>query len=93
MTLNLTVIGPEGAPPLVLSNALGTSSQMWDLQLDAFSRRFAVVRYEHAAPGDLIHIDTKKLGRIEKLGHRITGNPQDETRGDGDRAEWVIPTL
>jgi transposase InsO family protein len=32
------------------------------------------VRYEHAAAGDLIHIDVKKLGRIEGgAGHRITG--------------------
>lgn len=42
-----------------------------------------VVRYERDAPGDLIHIDIKKLARIHKPGHRITGNPQDETRGAG----------
>ena len=42
-----------------------------------------VVRYEHAAPGDLVHIDTKKLGRIEKMGHRITGDPRDSTEGAG----------
>ena len=30
-------------------------------------------RYEHAPPGDLLHLDTKKLGRIAGLGHRITG--------------------
>lgn len=41
------------------------------------------VRYEHAAPGDLLHIDIKKLARIVKAGHRITGNPRDETRGAG----------
>lgn len=41
------------------------------------------LRYEHAAPGDLIHIDTKKLGRIEKMGHRITGNRRDSTEGAG----------
>ena len=35
------------------------------------------------APGDLLHIDIKKLARIHKPGHRITGNPQDETRGAG----------
>jgi transcriptional regulator with XRE-family HTH domain len=40
-------------------------------------------RYEHAAPGDLLHLDIKKLARIVKAGHRITGNPQDETRGAG----------
>jgi transposase InsO family protein len=32
------------------------------------------VRYEHAHPGDLIHIDTKKLGRIERMGKRIPGS-------------------
>ena len=40
-------------------------------------------RYEHAQPGALLHIDTKKLGRIERLGHRITGNPRDNTNGAG----------
>lgn len=34
-----------------------------------------VVRYEHERPGDLIHIDTKKLGRIERMGKRIPGSP------------------
>ena len=33
----------------------------------------AVVRYERERPGELIHIDSKKLGRIEGIGHRITG--------------------
>src|SRR5271168_2889663 len=42
-----------------------------------------ILRYEHPAPGDLLHIDIKKLARIRKPGHRITGNPQDETRGAG----------
>jgi transposase InsO family protein len=42
-----------------------------------------VQRYEHERPGDLIHIDTKKLGRIEKTGHRATGNRQERSRGAG----------
>ena len=33
-----------------------------------------VVRYEHAHPGDMIHIDIKKLGRIERMGKRIPGS-------------------
>ena len=45
--------------------------------------KIPIVRYEHAAPGDLLHIDIKKLARIVKPGHGITGNPQDETRGAG----------
>jgi transposase InsO family protein len=30
-------------------------------------------RYERERPGELIHIDTKKLGKIDGIGHRITG--------------------
>ena len=34
-----------------------------------------IQRYEHAAPGDMLHLDTKRLGRIEGgPGHRVTGN-------------------
>ena len=36
-----------------------------------------VVRYEHEAPGDLLHIDTKKLGRIVRPSHRVTGISDD----------------
>jgi transposase InsO family protein len=42
-----------------------------------------IVRYEHAAPGDMLHIDIKKFARIVKAGHRITGDPRDEIRGAG----------
>ena len=43
-----------------------------------------VYRYEHAAPGDMLHLDTKRLGRIEGgPGHRITG-----TRGRRAKAGW-----
>jgi transposase InsO family protein len=40
-------------------------------------------RYEWDRPGDLIHVDTKKLGRIERPSHRVTGNRRDATRGAG----------
>jgi len=42
-----------------------------------------VVRYEHAHPGDMVHIDTKKLGRIERMSHRITGDRRDSVDGAG----------
>ena len=45
--------------------------------------RLPVQRYEHAHPGDLLHLDIKKLGRILKPGHRVTGNPGDHAHGDG----------
>jgi transposase InsO family protein len=40
-----------------------------------------VRRYQRDHPGDLIHIDIKKLGRIDGIGHRITG----ERRGQSNR--------
>jgi transposase InsO family protein len=42
-----------------------------------------LVRYEHGAPGDMLHIDIKKLGRIERPSHRVTGNRHDAVRGAG----------
>ena len=40
-------------------------------------------RYERDAPGELLHIDIKKLGRIGRIGHRITGDRQDRMEGIG----------
>ena len=34
----------------------------------------AVVRYERQRPGELLHLDTKKLGRFRRIGHRIHGD-------------------
>lgn len=43
-----------------------------------------VTRYERDVPGELIHLDIKKLGRFARTGHRITGDPQQgKTRGAG----------
>ena len=43
-----------------------------------------VRRYERSAPGELIHLDIKKLGRFARTGHRITGDPQQgRSRGAG----------
>ncbi len=43
----------------------------------------AVQRYEREAPGDLLHIDIKKLGKFSDVGHRITGDYTKRTRGLG----------
>jgi transposase InsO family protein len=42
-----------------------------------------VRRYERAEPGELLHLDTKKLGRITRVGHRITGDRRDSTKHAG----------
>ena len=43
--------GPEGAPVLVLSNSLGTSKELWDAQLDAFTERYRLLRYDQRGHG------------------------------------------
>ena len=42
-------------------------------RLKALDRPAPMVRYQRARPGELLHFDTKKLGRIDGVGHRITG--------------------
>ena len=46
-------------------------------------RASRAARDEHEHPGDLLHIDTKKLGRIVRMGHRVTGDPRDRVDGAG----------
>jgi transposase InsO family protein len=54
------------------------------LRLAQLSPPPPVVRYERAHPGELLHFDIKKLARIERPGHRITGDRQrDHVRGAG----------
>lgn len=49
-------------------------------------------RYERKRPGELVHVDIKKLGRIRGIGHRISGqrssqnaNRRERRRGEGSR--------
>jgi transposase InsO family protein len=48
-----------------------------------------VVRYERKTPGELIHLDIKKLGRFERVGHRITGDRTGQSNGRGIGWEFV----
>jgi transposase InsO family protein len=52
-------------------------------RLSALEPKPPVIRYERERPGELIHIDTKKLGRIARPSHRVTGNRRDSVRGAG----------
>jgi transposase len=49
----------------------------------------SVVRYDHDAPGDMLHIDTKKFGRIVRPSHRVTGNRRDSVEGAGWKTLFV----
>jgi len=42
-----------------------------------------VVRYERERPGELVHFDVKKLGRIDGVGHRMHGDRRLHARGVG----------
>jgi transposase InsO family protein len=52
-------------------------------RLAALDPKPPIVRYERERPGELIHIDTKKLGRIDGIGHRITGHHVGMVRNRG----------
>jgi transposase InsO family protein len=47
-------------------------------------------RYQRERPGELLHLDTKKLARFWRIGHRVTGDPRDHlNRGAGWEAVHV----
>jgi transposase InsO family protein len=48
-----------------------------------------VRRYERETPGELIHIDIKKLGRFNRTGHRITGDRTGQSKSRGVGWEFV----
>jgi transposase InsO family protein len=54
-------------------------------RLSALEPAEPVRRYEREHPGEIIHIDIKKLGKFNRIGHRITGDRtrQSNTRGVG----------
>jgi len=45
--------------------------------------REAIVRYERSRPGELVHVDIKKLSRIVRPGHRVTGDRSRRSQGAG----------
>ena len=53
--------------------------------LSCLEPREARPRYERETPGEIIHIDIKKLARFERLGHRLTG---DRRKGKSRGAGW-----
>src|SRR5574341_1290002 len=52
-------------------------------RLGALEAPAVVRRYERAHPGELVHMDTKKLGRFRRIGHRMTGDRRTCTPGIG----------
>jgi transposase InsO family protein len=54
-------------------------------KLSALELKVPIVRYERAAPGEMIHLDIKKLGKFNVEGHRATG---DRRLGRSRKAGW-----
>jgi transposase InsO family protein len=52
-------------------------------KLKALEPKPEVIRYERGRPGEMIHLDIKKLGRFEAAGHRITGDRLNRSRHIG----------
>jgi transposase InsO family protein len=52
-------------------------------RLKSLEPKEPIVRYQRDRPGELIHVDIKKLGRIGRIGHRIHGDYSIKTRGIG----------
>lgn len=58
-------------------------------RLSALEPKPAVVRYERAAPGELIHLDIKKLGRFTRPGHAMTGRGPGTHSGGGKGWDYL----
>jgi transposase InsO family protein len=58
-------------------------------KLSALEPAEPVRRYEREHPGELIHIDIKKLGKIDGVGHRITGDRTRQSNSRGIGWEFV----
>ncbi len=46
INIHYEVAGRSDAPPLLMSNSLGTNLHMWDPQMDALTPHFKVIRYD-----------------------------------------------
>ena len=68
---------------LPLSTVVGVQRQLGLNRLRHLEPPRPVHRYEWPRPGDLLHLDVKKLGRIGRVGHRIHGDRRTRVRGIG----------
>ncbi|GAU83421.1 mobile element protein [Bosea sp. BIWAKO-01] len=77
--------GPQIAAVLgMLRSTVGAILRRLGLnRLSALEPKPEIVRYERAALGELIHLDIKSLGRIDGIGHRITGKRSGQSRNRG----------
>jgi transposase InsO family protein len=68
---------------LPLSTVVHIQRRLGLARLGRLAPKPPVQRYEHRRPGALVHLDIKKLGRIQGVGHRIHGDRRRRSRGIG----------
>src|ERR671936_172378 len=84
------IAGELGISPATVSRIL---RRLGLNRLSALEPAEPIRRYERQHPGELIHIDIKKLGKFNRIGHRITGDRTGQSglraRGEGPGWEYV----
>jgi transposase InsO family protein len=75
-----------GVSPATVSRVLGRVGLN---KLSALEPAAPAIRYERKAPGEMIHLDIKKLGRFDRVGHRITGDRTGQSNSRGIGWEFV----
>ena len=97
LTQRIAELRRERMPGKAIAAALGVSAatvsrvlkRLGLNRLSALEPAEPVRRYEREHPGELIHIDIKKLGKFNKIGHRITGDRRGQSSGRGIGWEFV----
>jgi transposase len=84
------IAAETGVSPAIISRIL---RRLGLNRLSALEPAEPVRRYERERPGELIHIDIKKLGKFNRIGHRIIGDRAGQSnqraRGQGPGWEYV----
>ena len=75
-----------GVSPATVSRVL---KRLGINKLSALEPAAPVIRYERKTPGEMIHLDIKKLGRFDRVGHRITGDRTGQSNSRGIGWEFV----
>jgi transposase InsO family protein len=80
------IAGEVGVSPATVSRVLKRRGLN---KLSALEPAELVRRYEREKPGEMIHLDIKKLGRFNRIGHRITGDRTGQSNNRGVGWEYV----
>ena len=80
------IAAEAGVSPATVSRVL---KKLGLNKLSALEPAAPARRYERDRPGEMIHIDIKKLGKFDQIGHRITGDRKGQSNSRGVGWEFV----